>query len=103
MIVIIASIETSAADIAVMKDAIAAMETASRAEEGCEDYTFCVELSNPNQLRITERWRDEAALKAHFATPHMAEFNQVMAKSPPKNVNLGCFEATEIPFPIARG
>ena len=103
MLVIVAVIETSADDIAALKNAIATMEQASREEEGCEDYTFCVELNDPTRMRITERWRDEAALKAHFESPHMAAFNQAMAGAPPKSVSVTCYEATEVPFPVARG
>ena len=50
------------------------METASRAEEGCLDYTFSIELSDPAVIRITDKWATVEALKAHFNTPHMAEF-----------------------------
>ena len=102
MIVIIVSIESSAADIAAIKDAMAAMETASRAEAGCHDYTFNVELNNPDKLRMTECWEDEAALKAHFATPHMAAFNEAMASAPRAKISMVTYEATEIPFPNVR-
>ena len=50
-------------------------------------------------MRITERWRDMAALEAHFATPHMAAFQQVMAANPPKGVTANFYEATEVPGP----
>ena len=70
MIVVNVLIESSAADIASVKDAIAVMEVASRAEEGCEDYTFSVELNNPNKLRVTEKWSSAEALVAHFNVPH---------------------------------
>ena len=57
MIVVNFSIESSEANITALKSAIAAMEKASRAEEGCDDYTFSIELNNPNMIRITERWQ----------------------------------------------
>jgi quinol monooxygenase YgiN len=103
MLVLVVSIDTTADNIAAIQDAIAAMEKASRAEEGCHDYTFAVELSDPNKLRITECWENEDALKAHFATPHMAEFNAAMAQAAPRSMDLKCYEAAEIPFPISRG
>ena len=103
MLVLVVSIDTTAENIAAIKDAIAAMEPASRAESGCHDYTFAVELNDPNKLRITECWENEAALKAHFATPHMAAFNEAMAKAGPRGMDLKCYEATEVPFPINRG
>ncbi len=99
MIVINARIDADPATIAALKDAIAAMETASRAEDGCDDYTFSVELNNPSVIRITERWRDLGALTAHFATPHMAVFQKAMQAHPPKGVTATCYEATEVPFP----
>lgn len=103
MLVLVVSIESSRENIEGIRAAVAAMETASRAEAGCRDYTFAVELNAPDKLRITECWEDLAALKAHFATPHMATFNQAMAQAGPRNVDIKCYEATEIPFPIQRG
>ena len=102
MIVLVVSIESTAADIAAVREAVAAMETASRAEAGCHDYTFAVELNNPDRLRITECWEDEAALKRHFDTPHMAAFNKAMAKLGPRKVDISSYSATAIPFPIPR-
>jgi quinol monooxygenase YgiN len=99
MIVINARLEADAATIAALKPAIAAMEAASRAEPGCEDYTFSVELNDPGVIRITERWHDMAALAAHFATPHMASFGAAMQAHPPKGIDVRCFEATEVPLP----
>jgi quinol monooxygenase YgiN len=96
MIVVNAMIESSEADIAAMRPAIAAMERASRAEAGCVDYTFSVELGRPDVLRITERWDSLEALQRHFGEPHMAEFQKAMAKYPPKSVKAHFYEATEI-------
>lgn len=99
MIVVNAVIESTEADIAAMKDAIQVMETASRAESGCNDYTFSVEVNNPNIIRVTEQWDTMAALNAHFAEPHMTVFQQAMAANPPKSVNATFYEASEVPGP----
>ena len=101
MIVVNATIESTADDIAAMKDAIATMEQKSQAEAGCHDYTFSVELNNPNVIRITEKWESMDALKAHFAEPHMADFQQAMAANPPKSVTANFYEATKVPGPGA--
>ena len=55
------------------------MMKASRAEAGCAHYAFAQDLGDPNVLWVTEEWTDEAALGAHFQTPHMAAFQKVMA------------------------
>jgi len=99
MIVVNATFETTAAAIEAMKPAILAMQTASRAEKGCEDYTFSVELENPNVMRITERWESMAILQAHFQTPHMAAFRAAMAANPPKGVVAHFYEAKEVAMP----
>jgi quinol monooxygenase YgiN len=47
---------------------------ATRSEDGCEHYAYAVDVSDPNLLHISERWRDVAAIEAHMAAPHMARF-----------------------------
>jgi len=52
---------------------------ATRAEDGCMLYAFSRDVLDPNTLHIAERWRDQAAIDAHFAAPHMAAFNKLLA------------------------
>lgn len=49
----------------------------SRAEDGCIAYSYAVDVEDPGLIRVFEEWRDEAALQAHFATPHLAEWRSV--------------------------
>jgi quinol monooxygenase YgiN len=49
-----------------------AMLTASRAEDGCIEYSYAVDVAEAGLVRIFEAWRDQAALDAHVTTPHMA-------------------------------
>ncbi len=61
--------------------AVQAAETMMResnAEAGCISYVLSGDLEDPGLFRIFEEWEDEAALKAHFKTPHMAAFNKVI-------------------------
>jgi quinol monooxygenase YgiN len=99
MIVVNAIIESTESDIAAMKEAIATMEQKSQAESGCYDYTFSIELNNPNVIRITEKWEDMACLEAHFAEPHMADFQAAMGANPPKSVSATFYEAIEVGAP----
>lgn len=103
MIVLVVQIGATAEKIAALKDAIVQMQQASRAEPGCRDYAFCVEIDDPNKLRVNECWENEAALKSHFETPHMAAFNEAVAAAGPSELNIACYEAREIPFPLNRG
>lgn len=49
-----------------------AMLEASRAEDGCIAYSYAEDVAEPGLIRVFEAWRDQAALDAHFETPHMA-------------------------------
>jgi quinol monooxygenase YgiN len=51
-----------------------AMLEASRAEDGCIEYSYAEDVAESGLIRVFEAWRDQAALDAHFATPHMAEW-----------------------------
>lgn len=99
MIVVNAILRASAENIAANKTAIATMETASRAEAGCHDYTFSVELNDPTVLRITEQWESTEALAAHFKTSHMADFQAALEANPPAGVEAKFYEVTEIEAP----
>jgi quinol monooxygenase YgiN len=53
-----------------------AMMEATRAEPGCISYTFSADLTEPGLFHLFEEWESQAALDAHFASPHMATFQQ---------------------------
>jgi quinol monooxygenase YgiN len=99
MIVLNVKIETSPGAVAALEDAVATMETASRAEPGCIEYVFSTEMGNRANIRIIEHWRDLDALKLHFTMPHMAAFNDAVRKNPPKSIDVKMFDATSLPFP----
>ena len=54
------------------KPHMAAMLAASRAEDGCIEYSYAEDVAEPGLIRVFEAWRDQAALDAHFRTAHMA-------------------------------
>ena len=99
MIVVNAILTTTPENIAAAQEAIGVMEQASRAEAGCDDYTFSVELNNPGVMRITEKWHSIEALHEHMARPHMAEFQKAIGANPPTAMEVSFYEAKEIqPF-----
>ena len=75
--------------------ALVTMMEKSRAEDGCIDYTFGRDLSDPQVLLLFERWRDAAALAAHGQSDHMREFQKVMAANPPASRDLRRYETDE--------
>jgi quinol monooxygenase YgiN len=73
-------------------DAVKKMETATRKEAGCLKYAFAVDISDPGMVRVIERWESMDAIKAHMASPHMAEFNQAVGALQPKGLDIKAFE-----------
>lgn len=80
-------------------DAVKAMETATRNEAGCLKYAFSVDIADPGMIRVTERWESMDAIKAHMASPHMAEFNKAVGALQPKGLDIKAYEvAREVPL-----
>lgn len=99
MVVVNVTVEIDPQHLDAIKEGIAAMESASRAEVGCLDYTFSVELNDSSKLRITEKWETMGALTAHFQAPHMAAFQALMGSYPPKGMQAFFYEAEEVTPP----
>ncbi len=52
------------------------MLNASRAENGCIEYSYAIDVLDGALVHVFEVWRDRAALDRHFQTPHMAQWRQ---------------------------
>lgn len=64
-----------------LRAAAAVMVPATRAEPGCNAYAYAEDMFEPGVVHIIEQWKDEAAIAAHFASPHMATFNAALGKA----------------------
>ena len=74
MIVVTGSFRISPGMVDVMHPVMEAMMQSSRAEEGCIEYAYALDVFDPGLVRVTEKWRDQAALEAHLRTVHIAEW-----------------------------
>ena len=104
MIIIIGRAEVDPARLEDLRPALQAMMRATFEETGCLSYSLAMESDGsdgrPAVLTIAERWADEAALKAHFAAPHMAAFNKA-AEGALLSLDAKMFDATnERPFSL---
>jgi quinol monooxygenase YgiN len=100
MLIVMAEVVVKPGTVDQVRDALTTMEIETRKEDGCATYAFSVDVSDPNTLRISERWESMDALKAHFKTPHMATFGGVLGKHPPVSMEVKLYEvARELPLP----
>jgi len=102
MIIVEGWVRVRPSDVERLRGSAAAMVRDTRAEPGCLAYAFAEDLAEPGVLRVIERWADEAALAAHFATPHMAAFNQALATAAIQGADIKVYGAQEIRTLMAR-
>jgi len=81
MLLLTAFVEVAPSDRAAIAAALPAVISATRGEQGCEEYGCYEDAQQPGKYVFVERWRDKAALDRHLATPHMAAW---MKASGPK-------------------
>lgn len=55
-----------------------AVARASRDEKGCLGYRLYADTESEHDYVFIEEWESLEALRAHFATPHVAEFMQAI-------------------------
>ncbi|HUJ28517.1 MAG TPA: putative quinol monooxygenase [Myxococcales bacterium] len=77
MLLLTAYIEVAPGDRGAIAAALPAVVAATRAEDGCEEYACYEDMQRPGRYDFVERWRDQAALHRHLATPHMAAWMEV--------------------------
>jgi quinol monooxygenase YgiN len=72
MLLLAGTVRIPAENMARARPVLRALIEATRTESGCLDYAFAEDVTDPGLLHIREIWRDQEALDAHRATPHMA-------------------------------
>ena len=78
MIIIEGTVRIDPAKLDAARPAMEKMVRASRAEDGCIEYAYSIDLLDPGLVRVNERWESRDHLKAHFQTSHMAEWRAVL-------------------------
>jgi quinol monooxygenase YgiN len=92
MIIVMGHAKLGPGEIDRLKDAMAAQIEATNAEDGCEHYSYARHVLDPDTMIISERWRDQAALDAHFTSPHMAVFNKELASAKVLGISVKAYE-----------
>lgn len=95
MILVLGTVQLAPKKLDGARPAMERMVSASRAEEGCIAYGYGQDVLDPDTIHVVEKWRDMAALEAHFATPHMKEWRGVMGELGLSGRALQVFESDE--------
>jgi len=65
MIIVTGAVRFGNGEIERLRSALVNAVESTRKEAGCQAYSYAVDLLEPNLLRISELWADEAAVDAH--------------------------------------
>jgi len=93
-LIVAGTISVPPENVAALRPHMLAMMTATRAEDGCDVYSYAQDVAEPGLIRVFEIWRDKAALDVHFATAHMAAWRAAGA-------SLGVFDRSITAYDIA--
>lgn len=56
------------------REPMARVVAATRDEPGCVKYAYAPDPGDPGLIHVSEVWESRKALDAHFATPHMKQW-----------------------------
>jgi quinol monooxygenase YgiN len=79
MLIVAGTIRLDPAKRPALEAAFDRMRVATLAEPGCLEYQAYLDRTDPGTVLIFEKWESEPALRAHFATPHLAAFGAALA------------------------
>ncbi len=95
MILVLGTVRLAPENLARARTAMERVVAASRAEDGCIAYSYAQDVLDPQTIHVVEKWRDRAALDAHFRMPHLAEWRASWDEIGVTDRNLRLFEAGE--------
>ena len=98
MIVIEGTVRIPPENLEAARPVMEQMIRASRAEAGCIDYAYAVDVLDPGLVCITERWESRCALTAHFKAAHMAAWRSFFPQLGITDRGLRLYEADPEPI-----
>jgi quinol monooxygenase YgiN len=100
MMVVVGSFRIAPSMVDVVLAPMEEMISASRAEEGCVEYAYAMDVQDKGLIRVSEVWRDREALEAHFRTSHIAEWRAQVSALAVSGRELTAYETKDEGFYI---
>jgi quinol monooxygenase YgiN len=85
-------------DLNLARPAMEEMIRASRAEAGCIDYAYAIDLLDPGLVRVSERWESREALAAHVASDHIKHWRALWPEIGVSDRQLRMYDASPEQF-----
>ncbi len=82
MLIIEGWLKLAAGEFDKVADAARTMVAETNREAGCLAYSFARDITDPDLIRIAERWESQEALAAHGQSAHMADIQPRHGRGP---------------------
>ncbi|MDR6431643.1 putative quinol monooxygenase [Brucella pseudogrignonensis] len=92
MLLIIGTIRLPAEKLDEARPVMQKMIEASRAEDGCIDYTYSQDILDASLIHVKELWRDRVSLDKHFLSDHIGDWRSEWPKLGITDRNLMLYE-----------
>lgn len=92
MLLIIGTIRLPAEKLDEARPIMQQMIEASRAEDGCIDYTYSQDILDASLIHVKELWRDRVSLDKHFMSDHIGDWRSEWPKLGITDRNLMLYE-----------
>jgi enamine deaminase RidA (YjgF/YER057c/UK114 family)/quinol monooxygenase YgiN len=79
-VVVLAQLEVDAGQVQALVALTRRLVADTLKEDGCLHYAFAVDVTVPTRLQLSERWRDERALRAHLEGSTLRQFRLALRK-----------------------
>jgi quinol monooxygenase YgiN len=100
MIVLTGTVRIPPENLADARPLMAAVVAATLKEDGCINYMFGEDVTEPGRIIIAEAWRDREALMSHLQQPHFAAWRMAGAELGVSDRNIMIYEAGDDPTPL---
>ncbi|NNF23245.1 MAG: antibiotic biosynthesis monooxygenase [Rhodobacteraceae bacterium] len=79
MLLVIGTFRLAPENLPRARPVMARMITASRAEDGSEEYSYSEDVLDPGLIHVKELWRDQATLDRHLEASHLRDWRSAWA------------------------
>lgn len=95
MLLIVGTVRLPAENLQRARPVMKRMADASRAEDGCIEYSYAEDVFDRGLIHVKELWTSHASLERHFASTHLAEWRAAWPELGIGERNLRLYEVGE--------
>jgi quinol monooxygenase YgiN len=100
VIVVLAEVFAQIPQREAIREAMLAAQQDARAEDGCLSYMFAETLEEPGRFVAVERWRDQAALDAHFRSAGFERYQDAVTPLVTRDSEVHVYSVQEATKPV---